>query len=416
MWGCRPAFCQSLGALILAAQTAHAAPSAPTDPAAWNLNDVSYLFPLNASIPARSKATHGAWIPQDRLAALFEHLTEYADRKDAHSDAADFLQNLKLVGARLNPQTLQVQAVFQPVVFDNTRKRLTTLDRAAHAFYQLDPVSFVALVEDLWDLKQWGENLLFPIRTNALALQVHPGFSNTLRRTEFRTRLVRAFSNHCGASTLVQLTAMIDLTPSSWWRFAGLEKQKDGTWKPMTIPRAEKNSIKQDLFNFTQEFDAPEGFGVQMRVAVTPELDLPKDQNLSSERKIEKQTTLDLMSAVSGYHALTEADLPVATSAWTAIRRYENPRIHSPRNLDCVSCHLAEPARAYLRLHLPASEPRANAVHERFDLRNLSASPRSSKIVRAFGYFGPYPAINQRVIHESAEAALALGDLKRRSR
>jgi len=87
--------------------------------------------------------------------------------------------------------------------------------------------------------------------------------------------------------------------------------------------------------------------------------------------------------------------------------RIENPLLKSPASVDCVSCHVADRARTSSLDQLGTS---ANQyTHEAFDL-SLSQK-HGVRVQRSFGYIGRLPAVNQRVVNESAEVALTLSHL-----
>lgn len=91
------------------------------------------------------------------------------------------------------------------------------------------------------------------------------------------------------------------------------------------------------------------------------------------------------------------------------INKIENPKLHSPATMDCAHCHIAEPLQIWLNDKYKARPTTESAYVQEFkgkhNLSNTTRKNDHNKSLRAFGYFGELPSINQRVINESAEIA-----------
>lgn len=83
--------------------------------------------------------------------------------------------------------------------------------------------------------------------------------------------------------------------------------------------------------------------------------------------------------------------------SYEAALRIENPELHSPASVDCVSCHAAQPARFWME--------RNTALGNRFSasrytstqpLEVVSAIDDTTRVLRAFGWFQARPAISAR--------------------
>ncbi len=89
-----------------------------------------------------------------------------------------------------------------------------------------------------------------------------------------------------------------------------------------------------------------------------------------------------------------------------SVFRIENPNNHNPHTMDCVSCHTAQPARIWADRQYPwlMLEGRGERFKfkSKFNLTNSSKDAGNTKLMRSFGYNGAEPAINQRVINETA--------------
>jgi hypothetical protein len=122
------------------------------------------------------------------------------------------------------------------------------------------------------------------------------------------------------------------------------------------------------------------------------------------------------------YSSLGESEwaLNLARQKLVSIERMENPLTHSAVTLDCAHCHVTGPARSYITANLKATKskfPSREATMvarfqlnagESFNLKNVSATRDYTRAVRAFGYYGSLPSVNQRTIHESAQVARLL--------
>lgn len=106
-----------------------------------------------------------------------------------------------------------------------------------------------------------------------------------------------------------------------------------------------------------------------------------------------------------------DRDLPIFAEKLGALARFRNPKKTNPLTLDCVSCHIANASELYAVDRFPELErvevkdTYTNPRPDVFNLENTTIAPKSTKILRAFGYFGDKAAINQRAINESANVA-----------
>ena len=112
------------------------------------------------------------------------------------------------------------------------------------------------------------------------------------------------------------------------------------------------------------------------------------------------------------YRFEDDRDKDVFRVQLNAVERFRNPHKTNPTNLNCSSCHFADAAMTYAGRRFEefkkfkSTDSYVNKFKNRFNLTNNTIAPKSSRIVRAFGYFESFPALNQRVIHDSAESAI----------
>lgn len=363
----------------------------------WSVSDVSYLYPLPRSAEdatafrTQDTGTLGVLFPRslyDQLKPAIRSLNEGTE-----------YSRLRVVGVRIDPCGEdsqpesgicypEVRMVWQPFVFSNSSG--VSQDGAFHTFYRLNASEWSSLLKQLRALKT--ENEKKGISTTGLPLAVHPAFK-TPWRASFQDSLRKILLEHCGEKRLFQITVMREETAALWHRFEALRKSAGG-WKVLGIPRV--NSTFQDFFNDAHAF--PErGTDVVRHM---------KGQNLPQYFGADS-----LEKFITGYHVPDESNRKDFTDGIRVTHRLENPLLFTTANLDCAHCHLAAPARFYFTGNLPrmggASHPEAYRIPESWlsQAVNVTLSGRSTKNLRAFGYYFEAPTVSTRTIHESIRVA-----------
>lgn len=248
--------------------------------AKWELNDVSYLFPL-------PKAKEGK----------------------------DFL--IKPAGVFPRPAS----------------------GAAVHTFHDLNEQEFSFLARKLIDLK--NENAKRGIFTMGRALNVHPGFRNP----GFNSKLKTIILSTAKAENLVRFTFMKRLTSEIWWQFGGEDRKEDrkvrGTFSPINIARLGEGVTRQDFFN--DDFHEQVGMkGTIMPPALT-KADNPEE-------------------LLHGW-GVTLENMKVGIRN---LNRIDNPRIHNPESMDCVSCHIPDSARTWLEVKHSEVFKKANNATDKY--------------------------------------------------
>lgn len=366
------------------------APAAPAR--VWDLVDVSVLMSLSDQM-----IDTGDLLP---FAVYKQHPVGFINEYGRDS----LYKELRVVGLRVDPAENQLRLVWQPVLRDRETGRLTTEDRAAHTFYQLTREEFGRFLTEWAALRDRvrpepsGLSALFSRKGPALG--VHPAFSDPVRGPLLTKGLATLVRKYCGSRNLIQYTAMQLMSPDhTWWSFAGLELDRStprpDDWRPVPIPKIKGKSV--DFFNLETEISPKTGEVAGMRGQFNFGYD--DDSPFTEVLRV--------------YAKPTEADRPVMLKGLRFVARFQNPHLTPTPKLDCASCHAAQPiynwATTSLKgLRLPReqeSEWFANPDPRRFDLSNGTIAARSTRVMRAFGYFGDRPAVNQRVINESALSA-----------
>lgn len=365
--------------------------------AAWELNDVSYLYPLNpqSMLTPKMSGNKGELLPFS-MSKYFESDLIVNVNRPKSSYAI-----LKSVGVRIDncfkftsnideKCSKQVRIVWQPVTKDEDKK-FTTFDAAIHTFYNLTNSEFKQLTLKLQKLKE-----KYSLNTTKLPIQVHPGFKLHLKNKQFAKDLNNIILSYCGFENMARLTFMKMVTQDIWWSFGGVDRTIKNNWAPIKIPRMVDSDTKQDFFN--DGFDDPVG----MRGSIVPSMPAKKD-NLTP-----------LLIGLDFYNE--DLKLEAFKNAVNTWNRILNPKNFDTTNLDCVHCHIASVTRTWAEAKFASTLKKTDinlgkysqAFANRHNLKNVTDKKDTTKSLRSFGYFNHVPFINERAINESAEVADSL--------
>ncbi|MBK7584559.1 MAG: hypothetical protein IPI67_30780 [Myxococcales bacterium] len=345
------------------------------------MNDVSMLFPLPAPghldelWSANTVGRFGALLP----VSVFSQAPCLTPGCEQDSD----YDRLRVVAARVDPcfpsLTLapspacrfQVRLVLQPV--DESPGQVVTEDTAIHLFYDLPVGDFVSLIADLLAAQRGS----LPLAADQ-PLGPHPTLLAEGLSGAYSVGLKGALSAVIGADRLTRVTFMRRGTAADSWTFAGYDLVH-GAVIPVAIldPKVTEQSFVNDVAAGAL------GFAARLEPA-----NLPTPEDLGP--------VFDSVSA-------KQLDDDSLWPSYEAALRIENPELHSPASVDCVSCHAAQPARFWME--------RNTALGNRFSasrytstqpLEVVSAIDDTTRVLRAFGWFQARPAISARVVNESA--------------
>ena len=371
----------------------------------WNLNDVSYLFPLpkkhNAFsaelLTPESQSSSGKLLPEEIYQQLPTLLINGNGNETLYHNA------LRVVAARIDPCpqldsascTPEVRMVWQPVEYDKYHNNWTARDAAIHCFYRLSEEEFLLLTKELWRIKvELAEK---GIDTTKQPLHIHPAFENADTSKTFTNAIQQALLQYAGTSNLEKVTFISLMTPKRWWRFGAFEKDNTGQWQFIDIPRLDFPTV--DIFNVAVE----DGIGLGTTKGIDAIFNTFPD---------EYPETDNLFSVINkSYRFNDNRDEKVFKEKLNTIARFQNPHSTNTENLDCASCHYADATREYIsnrfpELNSPTNQSAfVNPDQKIFDLENLTPVSKSGRNVRAFGFFNDQPVISQRTINESAVTA-----------
>lgn len=269
------------------------------------------------------------------------------------SPRKDFYLHLRVVSIRLDPCfplkppatgcQPQIRLVWQPIRYRFENATIDS-DSALHTFYNLDESRLFEIFRKIALL-----NEIFGVVSPDGPLTVHPEISRRGLRSQYAQELLGTILSGIGAENLVKVAFMKHYEGDIAWTFGGLNLSVlEGV--PFSIPRIGTSS--QSLILTNQEG----------RLVIDPE---PSGTDSFQSFWLGRPSVGSQPPAeLSSLNVLTASHI-------------EDPKMHSPVTVDCVSCHVAESER----LSLEFGEKRI--------------------ILRAFGYFGTTPAISRRTINET---------------
>lgn len=297
------------------------------------------------------------------------------------------LDDLRVVGVRIDPCfgaapgaaltspdcRRQVRLVAQPLVeaANMTNGTATTLDATVHLFYDLAPAEFDQLVARLRGLKAIAQSA-----TSCKPIQVHPVMVQQGLDGAYATELRALVLDFAGMNVLTQVAVM---TRGLQWDFQ-MFRVNGGLLVADPIPRLGTAT--------RQTFIVP---------------DVPTNSPSADPAPADSP-----MSLLFDRDRVADAPIDSLETAIDESFRIENPKLETPKTIDCASCHVAGRLRRMAldrrNLTYDSAQEYRNAT---FDLSFIS-DDRAIGSQRIFGYFNRTPSLSARVTHESAEVAAAL--------
>ena len=355
--------------------------------AGWDLNDVTYLMPLPQSL-AEDSLLH---MDDEALGGYLLHpnFLKQIPVLTLPMRAEEALKSLRVVAVRIDPCfplpvpqacQRQVRLVWQPIELDR-KQNVVTADAALHSFYILNDQQFYNLLRDISIWKSRN-----PSRTSGQALQVHPAWAKQGTHSPALLEFQQMLKHHIGMKNFFRVTGMFLRGAGNMWAFANYQIE-NGELRPQPIARL-GGKRAQTFINLAIPSDHFDGGGMA-----------PQPQG---------EDTLDFL--------MQQTNLPDSQSeelimqSFKSLYKIENPRAYNPENMDCVSCHVAQPLKhAFFNkrpeLNLRNAWMNIQYQNPQYNLENVSVHPNDTQIVRGLGYFGNDVVVSQRVINESAEVA-----------
>ncbi|MFP5520718.1 MAG: hypothetical protein ACLGGX_12505 [Bdellovibrionia bacterium] len=348
----------------------------------FELNDVSILFPIPEKLDQEGLLKAQDFLPLPLVKKFPRFLMQY--KQD------DTFEAMRAVSLRLDPHTYHLRTVWQPLM-KGPQGKVRAMDVAFHSFHQLSELEFKQLIVGLrlWK-NQHAPNI------QGLPLQIHPAMINAFsenvaapRDHQALSALLQTVIPYMQNQKLIKLTAMVLRGADDMWAFMGVKviDASKGLVEPLIVARTPQMQA-QSFINSAVPFDSYEMAQVS-GVASTEPFNL-----------------LNLISKVSGQRPLTESEI---RDSLKTTYQLENPKLFKEDDMDCVHCHISQGAQAYLKNNF-AQEIKDQIFtneyqNKKYNLQNMSRDKFNTRQIRGFGYFEDGPAISQRVIHDSAEAA-----------
>jgi hypothetical protein len=351
---------------------------------AWDVNDVSFLLPLPSDLKSDSILVPGTLGSAGQL--LPQRYLEPLPSLVQGADDGPVLESLTVVGIRIDPCFPGVDPSGEPcrsvirMVWQPLSANGTAMDSAVHSFYLLSSDEFKDLLQKIAAL-----NVSSGFSSHGLPLQVHPLIASQGLSGNYWRSLRAILLAYTGESRLMRVTFMTQESLNQMWDFGGFDII-GGRISRMIIPR------------------------VLTRMQSFVNTDATLGDFIGGE-KPEAPTDVDTFNRIlTGSSVLTASDVAVLRASADSINRIENPKIHSPATIDCVSCHVAQPARiwAETKFSTLGLEQSTFRFQSSLNLQNVTAAQATTHTMRAFGYEGRVPSINQRTINESAAIAESL--------
>jgi hypothetical protein len=362
-----------------------------------NLNDISVLLPLPEKdqwavlLQPEQEGSNGLLLPRPYVVEHMPTLLQFTENAKLYPD-------LRVVGFRIDPCFAegrgplkckqQIRFVWQPLKIVD--EKTLTVDVALHSFYELNDNDFKNLIQQLKDLKRSYSDLDL---TAQQPLSVHPIIKLQGLDGDYYQSLQKIILSYVGQKNLIRITFMQLFANETVWFFGGLEIQQDGSFKKITIPRI--NLTLQQFINSAPPARASTSFLGRI-FPVPPQKEDNVNILLSDSRLLDSKSENEIIESVRSAY------------------RIENPNLHNPGTLDCVSCHAAQPARIWAETHFAnfnygdLSKTIYKPSPTNQNLTNVSPLKNLTNIVRIFGYFDQHPIVTNRAINETNEAVYAI--------
>ena len=359
-------------------------PPNPPGKTKLDLNDVSYLYPLPATIAGRdsmlkftSAGAKGGLLTRaffDQVKAVEENV-----------DKTIIYDGMRIVSARVDhcfpvnkkdePLKCVKQVRLVAQIVQEKDGGVTTGDGTIHLFYDQTDAEWEKVLEGVGALKDLAKTA-----TDGKPLDIHPVMKVEGLNGPYAKKLNELILAQCGEQNLSRLAFMISSTDGNDWTF-GAFNRKGTLLEADPIPRFVDKNEQQ----ITEH-------GVEER---------------RSSEMIPSPSNIDLTTILSYTEIQLADDLSLARATKEALL-IENPDKETPQTIDCASCHLASRAVSFAaktrNIDLSSFADRYVAP-ARFDVRRVDEVENDPFAQRAFGYFHAKSALSQRTINESAQIA-----------
>lgn len=368
--------------------------------------DVTLVYPLpkaaelDLMLAATSSGAFGELVPAEAFAKLPGPLDPRPGAATTERGEAGRAK-LRLVGARLDPCFAdlgdtpaarcqnQLRLIFQGLRAEGDVVRAD--DGAVHVFVALTRDELLGLVRDLLAAKQRAGGY------SEGPLGQHPLLKAQGLGSAFAAELRTALLLRSGAGRVTRVTFFLRSTArQGQWFFGVFDRERPVSGALVGLREGAFAAQKIPTTDFEQQV-------LDAGLAVAGELagNVPTPTNHADN-------LLLLLDTAATRAASTTAQ----ARAFDAALRIENPRRHSPDTIDCVSCHVATPARRATEAALGLSaQGNPNAYSATRSLAYAPPPRPSLENLHSLSYLDRELGLNQRTANETAAVATALAAL-----
>lgn len=362
----------------------------------FDVNDVSILWPLPEK---RENLTQ--LISLDGTGILskenFDRLLNIAVFEDDPGYEFWRIKYWYIIGLRFDPCAkvlpsdatcdIELRLIAQPMMHFSDSALAS--DNALHLIYRLSEEQGRQVAKKLYELKTKNT----AVSTNGVPLNIHPIMAAEGLEGEFAQGIQALVMEYAREGNIKEATAMLRLN-SNDWRFA--RSLPNAAHELVTAPIPFVDNQTQTLFGERRKERQP-GIFNEIRPAAKAGDSLHK--------------AVDSDEAIGGFFKLPVAE---QESLMQSALRIDNPSIHTPSTIDCVSCHMASRVltRVKGREYLYKDDGNVDRYVSPMPMTMENITPSNELVmgytVRGFGY-GLFDArgavLSQRVINDSARVA-----------
>ena len=373
------------------------------------MNDITVMFPMATTAaeldeylaPSSLGADGGPLIPT----ALYMSDPEAID-----------LTNLRAVGFRLDPCFGQLGPITDPSTCDNQIRLIfqplfagdadtppeTAEDAGVHVLYSITRDQLLAAVGEIAAARTAVDS------TDLGPLGVHPIMAREGMSGEMAQKLTAIAAKYAAGSKIERITTFeLDASGGGGPIMNG-SGSGSGSDDPIIIDSLFWQMHGMDVKN-----------GVEVAIEVPTLSPASTTVSLSASTNPLEASPSPATTSADGFNLLASASMAMAASpaarqaAFDAALRVENPVKNTANSIDCVSCHIAEPARELVGEQMlgMSSTGNANAFVADPSIPAADLAQTTTSLIdasdggldiHAFSYLGTTPLINQRVINETA--------------
>jgi hypothetical protein len=376
----------TLALVILAACT-----GTPGQPGTVQMNDVSILFPLTgppSSYLGASAQGRGGVLVTPELYDAVDGIGA-TDQRTAYGDLHVVAMRLDPCFASQTPCENQLRLIFQQVT--TVDGKTTAADSGMHVFYRIsreDLEAMTASIQALREASAPGERL------GGLAphpIMVREGLDGPMASG------VRALIlQYAGSSEITRITSF-SLGNTNLWNFFAFDVNDPST---ASVSFRDVPTIEGGL---SPSFQRGDGGG-------------------PAESNDVRGTFAPITSSPDGFAPLADETSAAAMTpdarraAFDGLVRVDHPAKSTPETIDCASCHLATPVATMIAEPIYGLVERDDQDAFHADGTFVLPSEMAPTFLygaqpfnlHAFSYVGADPAINQRVVNETAAIVAAL--------